>query len=222
MEDTAVTQEGSSNSSEPLNEAEEKPQQPSPEFLQRKIYFLSKFLLLFGEPFIYNFFLVDQLKAMHAELPEILQTRISYDLLTELANCVLNESIFDIVKALMELQHVTEKHLIQMRAQVENEYEIEVADWRAKIKDPEELQHILGLMKIKHTKKLVETDKKIVEVLDQKASRKIILVYDQQSMLQKAGVPGFYHTQSPKEIKIQMFLLDFILRLSRLKYEPNK
>lgn len=99
-----------------------------------------------------------------------LQTRISYDLLTELANCVLNESIFDIVKALMELQHVTEKHLIQMRAQVENEYEIEVADWRGKIKDPEELQHILGLMNIKHTKKLLETDKKIIEVLDQKAS----------------------------------------------------
>lgn len=130
---------------------------------------------------------------MHAELPEwvpnkvaktvanlnvyysfqicrILQTRISYDLLTELANCVLNESIFDIVKALMELQHVTEKHLIQMREQVENEYEIEVADWRGKIKDAEELQHILGLMKIKHTKKLLATDKKIVEVLDQKAS----------------------------------------------------
>lgn len=41
-------------------------------------------------------------------------------------------------------------------------------------------------------------------------------------MLQKAGVPGFYHTPNPKEIKIQMFLLDFILRLSRLKYEPNK
>ncbi|KAM8708350.1 hypothetical protein ACLKA7_015340 [Drosophila subpalustris] len=154
MEDVAMTQGASSNRSEQLCEAEEPHQQPSPEFLQRKIYFL-----------------MDQLKAMHAELPENLQTRISYDLLTELANCVLNESIFDIVKALMELQHVTEKHLIQVRAQVENEYEIEVSDWRGKIKDPEELQHILGLMKIKHTKKLLETDKKIVEVLDQKASR---------------------------------------------------
>ncbi|EDV97715.1 gonadal protein gdl isoform X1 [Drosophila grimshawi] len=198
MEDISMTKETNSNSNETADGANKPLQLPTPEFLQRKIYFL-----------------MDQLKEMHAELPEILQTRISYDLLTELANCVLNESIFDIVKALMELQHVTEKHLIQMRAQVENEYEIEVADWREKIKDPEELQHILGLMKIKHTKKLVETDKKIVEVLDQK-------VYDQQSMLQKAGVPGFYSTQNPKEIKIQMFLLDFILRLSRLKYEPSK
>ncbi|XP_023164446.2 gonadal protein gdl isoform X1 [Drosophila hydei] len=198
MEDVPMGNETNSNSSESFNETASLQQHHTPEFLQRKIYFL-----------------MDQLKEMHSELPETLQTRISYDLLTELANCVLNESIFDIVKALMELQHVTEKHLIQMRAQVENEYEIEVADWLVKIKDPEELQHILGLMKIKHTKKLLETDKKIIEVLDQK-------VHDQQSMLQKAGVPGFYNTQNPKEIKIQMFLLDFILRLSLLKFEPNK
>ncbi|TDG42841.1 hypothetical protein AWZ03_010750 [Drosophila navojoa] len=198
MDDVPMENEANSNSSESSNATANQQQHPTPEFLQRKIYFL-----------------MDQLKEMHSELPETLQTRISYDLLTELANCVLNESIFDIVKALMELQHVTEKHLIQMRAQVENEYEIEVADWRGKIKDPEELQHILGLLKIKHTKKLLETDKKIIEVLDQK-------VFDQQSMLQKAGVPGFYNTQNPKEIKIQMFLLDFILRLSLLKFEPNK
>ncbi|ALC44703.1 gdl [Drosophila busckii] len=194
MEEINVHHESNSTSSDSV----EQQQSPSPEFLQRKIYFL-----------------MDQLKAMHAELPEKLQTRISYDLLTELANCVLNESIFDIVKALTELQHVTEKHLLKMRNQVENEYEIEVSDWRNKIKDAEELQHLLGLMKVKHKKKLLETDKKIVELMDQK-------VYDQQSTLQKAGVPGFYFTQNPKEIKIQMFLLDFLLRLSRLKYDPNK
>ncbi|KAH8315882.1 hypothetical protein KR067_003794 [Drosophila pandora] len=145
MAEIATTSEGSSNSSEVEQH------QPTPEFLQRKIYFL-----------------VDQLRKMHEELPENLQTRISYDLLTELANCVLNEGIFVIVKALMDLQHETERHLIKMRQQVENEYEIEVAQWRVKIKDPEELHHILGLMKIKHTKKLVESDKKIIEILDQK------------------------------------------------------
>ncbi|XP_017034298.1 gonadal protein gdl [Drosophila kikkawai] len=195
MADMAATNEGNSNSSEaaPLEL-----QQPTPEYIQRKIYFL-----------------VDHLRKFHAELPENLQTRISYDLLTELANCVLNEGIFVIVKALMELQHETERHLNKMRLQVENEYDIEVAGWKSKIKDPEELQHILGLIKIKHTKKLLETDKKIINILDQK-------VNDQQSTLQKAGVPGFYVTENPKEIKIQMFLLDFILRLSSLKYEPNK
>ncbi|KAM7358122.1 gonadal protein gdl [Cochliomyia hominivorax] len=172
--------------------------QLSPEFLQRKLYFL-----------------VDQLKSMHANLPEIYQSRISYELLTELANSLLNDTIFEIVKGLMEIQHVTEKHLHQLREQVENEYEIEVQEWISKIQDQEELQHILELMKIKHNRKLKETDMKLIALLDQK-------VRDQQSTLHKAGVAGFYVTDNPKEIKIQMFLLDFILRLSRIKFEPNK
>lgn len=73
----------------------------------------------------------------------------------------------------MELQHETERHLIKIRMQAENEYEIEVAEWRSKIKDPEELRHILGLMKIKHTKKLHESDTKIIEILDQKVKNSI-------------------------------------------------
>lgn len=115
----------------------------------------------------------------------------------------------------MEIQHVTEKHLHQLREQVQNEYEIEVQEWISKITDQEELQHILQLMKIKHNRKLKETDMKLIALLDQK-------VKDQQSTLHKAGVAGFYVTDNPKEIKIQMFLLDFILRLSRIKFEPNK
>lgn len=71
------------------------------------------------------------------------------------------------------------------------------------------------MMKIKHAKNLRETDMKLVLHLDQK-------VRDQQSTLEKAGVPGFYVTDNPKEIKIQIHLLDFILRLSRKKFEMNK
>ncbi|XP_075163366.1 gonadal protein gdl [Haematobia irritans] len=170
----------------------------SPEYLQRKLYFL-----------------VDKLKSMQNQLPEVYQSRISYELLTELANSLLNDTIFEIVKGLMEIQHVTEKHLYQLREQVQNEYEIEVQEWISKISDPEELQHILHLMKIKHAKKMKETDMKLIALLDEK-------VRDQQSTLHKACVAGFYVTDNPKEIKIQMFLLDFILRLSRIKFEPNK
>ncbi|XP_013119195.1 gonadal protein gdl [Stomoxys calcitrans] len=166
----------------------------SPEYLQRKLYFL-----------------VDKLKTMQNQLPEIYQSRISYELLTELANSLLNDTIFEIVKGLMEIQHVTEKHLYQLREQVQNEYEIEVQDWISKISDEEELQHILQLMKIKHTKKMRETDMKLIALLDEK-------VRDQQSTLHKACVAGFYVTDNPKEIKIQMFLLDFIIRLSRIKF----
>ena len=59
-----------------------------------------------------------------------------------------------------------------------------------------------------------ETVLKIINHLDQK-------VKDQQSTLQVAGVPGFTVTDNPKEIKIQMYLLDMICRLSRLKFDLN-
>lgn len=152
---------------------------------------------------------------MHGDLPEQYQMRISYDLLAGLANSLLNDTIFEIVKGLMEIQHVTEAHLMQVREKVENDHQLELKQWESKIQDPEELEHIVALMKIKHGKNMKETDMKLVLHLDQK-------VKDQQSTLEKAGVPGFYVTDNPKEIKIQMYLLDFILRLSRIKFESNK
>ncbi|XP_055380410.1 gonadal protein gdl [Condylostylus longicornis] len=170
----------------------------SPEFLQKKLYFF-----------------LDHLKSMHSALPEIYQMRISYELLTVLANSLMNDTLFKIVKSLMEIQHVTEKHLKQLREQVENENQLEIEQWKEKISDTEELEHIITLLKIKHEKKLKETDIKLIQHLDQK-------VRDQQSTLEKAGVPGFFVTENAKDIKIQMHLLDFILRLSQLKYNPNK
>lgn len=49
--------------------------------------------------------------------------RIPYELLTGLANSLVNDTIFEIVKRLMEIQHVTENHLQQLRNQVENEHQ---------------------------------------------------------------------------------------------------
>lgn len=83
--------------------------------------------------------------------------------------------------------------------------------WQTRIKDTEELSHILHMMKLKHSKQLKEKDMELVVHLDQK-------VTDQQSTLHDACVPGFYVTDQPKKIKLQMFMLDFILRLSRMKF----
>lgn len=38
-----------------------------------------------------------------------------YELLSGLANCLLNETIFKIVEGLTEIQQVTEKQLLQQR-----------------------------------------------------------------------------------------------------------
>ncbi|XP_058065284.1 gonadal protein gdl isoform X2 [Anopheles bellator] len=121
------------------------------EYLQRKLYFL-----------------LENLKKMHTNLPEQYQMRISFELLAGLANTLLNDTIFEIAKGLMEIQHVTEAHLMQVREKVENDHQLEVKQWEAKIQDPEELQHIIALMKIKHGKNMKETDMKLVLHLDQK------------------------------------------------------
>lgn len=48
--------------------------------------------------------------------------RVPIELLSGLANCLLDDTVFDIVKGLMEIQHVTEKHLFQQRLQIINKH----------------------------------------------------------------------------------------------------
>lgn len=56
---------------------------------------------------------------------------------------------------------------------------------------------------------LKRRDMKVILELDQK-------VMDQQVTLEKSGVPGFFVTNNPQEVRIQMYLLEFIYRLSCL------
>ena len=56
-------------------------------------------------------------------------------------------------------------------------------------------------------------DIKVVNEFDQK-------VIEQQEMMKKAGVPGFYVTRDPVELKVQMYIFKFIQRLSGTKM-PN-
>ena len=53
---------------------------------------------------------------------------------------------------------------------------------------------------------------KIILELDQK-------MMEQQVTLEKAGVPGFHVTNNESDIRLQMYLLDFMLRLGQLRTE---
>ena len=55
---------------------------------------------------------------------------------------------------------------------------------------------------------LKQADMNLILQLDQ-------LVLDQQTALEKAGVPGFYGSNNPQEIRVQMYLLEFIIKLSK-------
>lgn len=165
---------------------------PTPQDLQTKLYFL-----------------VEQLQHMAGELPPKYQMRLPYELLSGLANSLLNDTIFEIVKGLMEIQHVTEKHLFQQRLQLLNQQKIEYQETLSSTMTDEKLTLIKLALYKKHKEELKQMDMKLVLQLDQK-------VADQQSILEKAGVPGFYVTNNPVEIQVQMRLCDFIIRLSKM------
>lgn len=74
----------------------------------------------------------------------------------------------------------------------------------------EELQKLMN----KQKDELKQFDMNLVLQLDEK-------VADQQQILEQAGVPGFYVTTNPLEIKVQMHLLDFLLRLSDMPVPTN-
>ncbi|XP_019872764.1 gonadal protein gdl [Aethina tumida] len=165
----------------------------SPEVLQKKLYFL-----------------LEQLQNMARDLPPKYQMRLPYELLSSLANCLLNETVFEIVKGLMEIQNVTEQHLYQQRLQFINmkkqeEQEILKTYENDRDRKIEELQKFM----VRQKEDLKKFDMNLVLQLDQKVS-------DQQQILEQAGVPGFYVTSTPIEIKVQMHLLDFLLRLSKM------
>ncbi|KAJ2939682.1 hypothetical protein O0L34_g14401 [Tuta absoluta] len=167
-------------------------EEQTPEALQRKLYFL-----------------LEQLQEMARELPPKYQMRVPIELLSGLANCLLNDTIFEIVKGLMEIQHVTEKHLFQQRLQIINKHTLEIQQMINTVTDPQQQELQKALLLRRHKEELKQTDMKLVIQLDQKVS-------DQQVTLEKAGVPGFFVTNKPIEVKVQMYLLDFILRLSRM------
>ncbi|CAH0749585.1 unnamed protein product [Diatraea saccharalis] len=159
--------------------------EPTPEALQRKLYFL-----------------LEQLQEMARELPPKYQMRVPIELLSGLANCLLNDTVFEIVKGLMEIQHVTEKHLFQQRLQVINKHTLEIQNMVNTTPDPEQQEIQKAILLTRHKEELKQTDMKLVS--------------DQQVTLEKAEVPGFYVTNKSIEVKVQMYLLDFILRLSQM------
>jgi len=106
------------------------------------------------------------------------------------------------VKTLKEVQHGTEKHLFRNR----QTYLQKLKDEKQEFKSSNNSQYELQQFESKQSELMKHHDMKLVTQLDQK-------VRDQQVTLEKAGVPGFYETEKPVEVQVQMYLLEFILRI---------
>jgi hypothetical protein len=50
------------------------------------------------------------------------QARFSLELLTSISNSLLDGTVFEITRGLVEIQHITEKNLYFERTKIENDY----------------------------------------------------------------------------------------------------
>ena len=146
--------------------------------------------------------LLSALQQLARELPAQYQQRISYDLLSALAASLAQGKIVEIVKMMTEVQQVTEKHLFQQRLQFINKHKMEKQNLIVANQSPS----ALAAADKRFQEELRQHDMKLVTQLDQKVS-------DQQVTLERAGLPGFYVTNNPTEIQVQMYLLEFILKI---------
>lgn len=168
-----------------------------------------------------HYYLLSELQTLVKDLPSSFQQRLSYNTLSDLAQALIDGTVYEIVQGLLDIQHLTEKNLYNQRQKLHSEHQALKQELLRKHK--EALQscksHNLALLKSNQQTELEALeirvreeqrmmDKKIVTEMDQK-------VIDQQNTLEKAGVPGFYITTNPQELTVQMHLLELILKLQQ-------
>ncbi|WAR08387.1 DGCR6-like protein [Mya arenaria] len=172
-----------------------------------------------------HYFLFTQLQDMAREIPGKYQQRLPYDLLSGLANALLDGTVFQIVNGLREVQEWEERAMAQQRTKLIQDHKTQKHELQKKhkalLQDCQARPHNLTLTKAQIDREMETTYKRCEEEI-RKKDQKIILeldqkVMDQQSTLEKAGVSGFCVTNKPLDIRMQMYLLDFIVRLSKLE-----
>lgn len=167
-------------------------------------------------------FYITSLQKMITPLPYDYKKMLPYDVICQIAHAILDGTVFDIAKGLRDIQKITEKNLSAKRLKLVNEQrgkrqeimkrqknEIENSQSRPHQILIYEKNHAeeLKMLNEKIEKELMTLDQKLVLDLDQQVS-------DQQSTLERAGLPLFFITNNPDEIKVQMYILEFITKLS--------
>ncbi|XP_040276187.1 protein DGCR6L [Bufo bufo] len=175
-----------------------------------------------------HYHLLSELQSLVKDLPSSFQQRLSYTTLSDLALALIDGTVFEIVQGLLDIQHLTEKNLYNQRVKLHAEHRALKQDLLKKQK--EALQsckaHNLPVLRSSQQRELEVLeqrireeqrmmDEKIVLELDQK-------VIDQQNTLEEAGVSGFYITTNPQELRLQMNLLDLILKLQEKESSTSK
>ena len=146
------------------------------------------------------------------------QQRLPYELLSDLANCLIEDTVGLIVKGLADIQKITEQTLYERRQKSADALKLKRIELVKRLKEDQSL----GLMASEQASRITrEFDRKSAEELHRFDMKTVMdldqLVSEQQVTLEKTGVPGFHVTNNPVEIQLQMYIISFITRLSEKK-----
>ncbi|XP_066916515.1 protein DGCR6-like [Clytia hemisphaerica] len=172
---------------------------------------------------------ISMLQKMIRPIPYDYKKMLPYDIICQLAHAMLDGTVFEIANGLKDIQKITEKSLHAKRSKLVNEHKAMKQEikkrHKTEIEHSQSRPHQILVYEKKHAeelkifnervdKELTQMDQKIVLDLDQQIS-------DQQVTLERAGLPLFFITNNPQEIRIQMYILEFIVGLSNSHTKPS-
>ena len=158
-------------------------------------------------------------------LPFNLRVKMADHQIRDLARSLLDDTIFDIVQELEDIQSLRERQLLNHRMKVVGQHKMKKLEMTKRHKEIVALTrhqpHRLPLLKTEHEKEKSELEATLSEEV-KKADKNVILELDQlvsqqQTTLCQAAVPFFFVTNNAQDIQVQMNVLRFILKLSQLK-----
>lgn len=157
-------------------------------------------------------------------LPASLHAKITNTQLHRLAECLIDGTVFEIVRELEDIQQLSERALLNKRMKVVSAQKKKKVEMDKRHNEEmmvcERRPHNLPLVKAKHEKERAELDEKIqeeIKAMDQEIILELDqMVTNQQTTMKQADVTFFTVTNNPQEIGTQMHILRFIQKLGQL------
>ncbi|KAH8873179.1 Gonadal protein gdl [Schistosoma japonicum] len=169
------------------------------------------------------YYYLNELRCFVHQAPFDIQTGISEDMIAQLAHILAEGKIFLTVSELVNSQRIEEqilhKQLIDLRSEQSACRSTLRRKHREEISMNSSRPHHLPVLHKEHEQEMQRLTKNQSDALRNLSFRILDSldgrVVEQQLTLERLGVPAFLRTTDPQIIRIQMRILDWIVRLSR-------
>lgn len=143
----------------------------------------------------------------------------------ELALSLLDDTVFDIVQELEDIQSLSERQLLNKRMRVVGHHKSKKLQMNKKQREDIakcwERPHHLPVLEQEHDKEKAVQERRLAEEVKMTDQEVILeldqIVSNQQTTLSQAAVPFFFVTNNPQDIQVQIHILRFIQKLSQLQ-----